>query len=237
MEQQPVFQVMPPLAEDEFAALEADIAERGIVVPVIVDQHGRLLDGHHRHAIATRLGIECPTEVRHVADDEEARATAFALNLTRRHLSREQRRELIAKEIAAKPDDSDRAIARRFACSPSTVGAVRRGLSNLDTDESATEPMTRAEGLEATFQIRQALMQSNDHMRELVDKHGLIGAVMLLDALHEMAEKEYGRGDRLHAAELFLRPWIDLLTELFAVPGGAEAVAAVRDQLREASQR
>ncbi len=233
---EPIFQVMPPLSDDELARSRPTSRSAASSSPVVVDQHGRLLYGHHRHAIAARLGIECPTEVRHVADDEDARATALALNLTRRHLSREQRRELIAKEIAAKPDDSDRAIARRFGCSPSTVGAVRRGLSNLDTDESATEPMTRAEALEATFQSRQALMQSNDDMRELVDKHGLIGAVMLLDALHEMAEKEYGRGDRLHAAELFLQPWIDPLTELFAVPGGAEAVAALREQIRVASQ-
>lgn len=39
------FQPMPPLAEAELAALRADITERGVLVPVVVDQHGRLLDG------------------------------------------------------------------------------------------------------------------------------------------------------------------------------------------------
>ncbi len=238
MDQQPVFQVMPPLAEDEFAALEADIAERGIVVPVVVDQHGRLLDGHHRSAIAARLGIECPTEVREVADDEEARATALALNLTRRHLTREQRRELIAQEIGARPDDSDRAIARRFGCSPSTVGAVRRMVSNLDTDESTTDPMTRAEALDSIARIQQNLGQFNGHMHDVVEKHGLIGAVMSLDMLREMAEKERDRGDPLHAAEMFLQPWIDVLSEALAGVGvGSEAVAAILTELRAAAKR
>lgn len=144
------FQVMPSLTTEEFTALLADVAERGIVVPVVVDQHGRVLDGHNRREIADRLGIDCPTEVRHVVDEEDARQTALALNLTRRHLSREQRRDLIARECESRPGDSDRAIARRFGCSPSTVGAVRRrddeghvggddearvgdGVSNLDT--------------------------------------------------------------------------------------------------------
>jgi ParB-like chromosome segregation protein Spo0J len=123
------FQVLPPLDPDELAALETDIAERGVVVPVVLDQHGRLLDGHHRRDIAARLGIECPTDVVHVVDDEDARRRALALNLARRHLSREQRRELIAAEIVAAPEDSDRAIARRLGVDHKTVGAVRLHLS------------------------------------------------------------------------------------------------------------
>ncbi|MCD4525227.1 helix-turn-helix domain-containing protein [Nocardioides sp. cx-173] len=59
---------------------------------------------------------------------------ALRLNCARRHLTREQRRELIRTEIVRRPDDSDRAIARRIGCSPSTVGAVRgEEVSNLDT--------------------------------------------------------------------------------------------------------
>ncbi len=132
----PAFQVMPTLSAEEYVALRDDIAERGIVVPVVVDQDGRLLGGHHRRRAAAELGISCPEEVHKVVDDEDARQTALALNLAPRHLTREQRRELIASEITARPDDSDRMIARRFSCSPSTVGAVRRSVSKLDTPEN-----------------------------------------------------------------------------------------------------
>ena len=46
------WQVMPPLTEDEYAALREDIAANGVTVPVIVDQHGVIIDGHHRQKIA-----------------------------------------------------------------------------------------------------------------------------------------------------------------------------------------
>jgi hypothetical protein len=49
-----------------------------------------VLDGHHRQHIAAELGIDCPTEIRQVVDENEARDVAFTLNLARRHLTREQ---------------------------------------------------------------------------------------------------------------------------------------------------
>lgn len=138
------FQVMPPLSPEQYGALREDIARRGVLVPVVVDQHGRILDGHHRRAIADSLGVDCPVEVREVADDDAARDVALTLNLARRHLTREQRREMVAAEVEARPDDSDRAIARRFGCSPSTVGSVRAQASNLDSDGPLTEEESTA---------------------------------------------------------------------------------------------
>ena len=35
-----MFQVMPPLRTDEFAALKLDIAARGVLVPVEYDEQG-----------------------------------------------------------------------------------------------------------------------------------------------------------------------------------------------------
>src|SRR4051812_43707008 len=60
------FQPMPALTTEEYDALKTDIAARGVLVPVVVDQHGRLLDGHHRRQAAIELGIDCPAEVRPV---------------------------------------------------------------------------------------------------------------------------------------------------------------------------
>lgn len=118
-------QPMPELTADELDALRNDIAANGVLVPVVKDQHGRILDGNHRAAIATELGIDFPVRVVEVADDAEAWDRAVALNCARRHLNREQVRELIGNEIRRKPDESDRAIARRVGCSPTTVGTVR----------------------------------------------------------------------------------------------------------------
>lgn len=41
------FQVMPPLAPDEYQELRDDIADRGVIEPIHVDEHGVVIDGHH----------------------------------------------------------------------------------------------------------------------------------------------------------------------------------------------
>lgn len=118
-------QPMPELSPEQLDSLRADIATNGVLVPVVKDQHGRILDGNTRVAIADELGIDYPVIAVTVEDDDDAWDRAVALNCARRHLNREQRRDLIEAEIRRRPDDSDRAIARRVGCSPTTVGAVR----------------------------------------------------------------------------------------------------------------
>lgn len=149
------FQRMPDLTAEQYDALRSDIANRGIIVPIVVDQHGRILDGHNRLAIATELSIDCPREVRQVADDDEAADLAVTLNCARRHLTREQVRHVIVAEIRRRPGDSDRAIARRVGCSPSTVGAAHNpepAVSKLDTPV-----MSRDEAEQLTAKIKVSL--------------------------------------------------------------------------------
>jgi ParB-like chromosome segregation protein Spo0J len=123
------YQVLPPLSDEEYAALTADIAERGIRVPIDVDERGQILDGHHRAAIAADLGIECPTRV--VADltEKQKHEHAIAVNLQRRTLTREQRRELIRAELTRDDSRSDREIGRLIGVDHKTVGAVRKELA------------------------------------------------------------------------------------------------------------
>jgi hypothetical protein len=42
------YQVMPPLSEEEFQALKEDMAENGMLVPVVQDTDGNIIDGHYR---------------------------------------------------------------------------------------------------------------------------------------------------------------------------------------------
>ena len=80
------YQLLPPLRAEEFAALEADILNRGILVPVEVDENGDTLDGHNRVAIATKHGLPYETIVRRFATEAEKRNHVVKLNLARRHL-------------------------------------------------------------------------------------------------------------------------------------------------------
>lgn len=129
------YQLLPPLTTEEYAALREDIATNGIRVPIDVDETGRVLDGHHRQAIASELGVGCPTRIVAGLTEDQKRAHALAVNLQRRILTREQRRGLIATELERDPDRSDRAIGRLVGVDHKTVGAMRRDLEEAKARE------------------------------------------------------------------------------------------------------
>lgn len=119
------FQALPPLSPDEYSALEQSIVEHGVMVAVITDEHGVVIDGHHRQKIAAEHNLHCPKRVMRDLTDVEKRTLALSLNLDRRHLTREQRRALVAESIKADPELSDREHGRRTGVSDKTAGVVR----------------------------------------------------------------------------------------------------------------
>ncbi len=54
---------MPPLDPDTLAGLRTSIERYGVLVPVVVDHEGAIIDGHHRLAIAEELGVKYPLAV------------------------------------------------------------------------------------------------------------------------------------------------------------------------------
>lgn len=123
---QPIkYQVMPPLSPDEYQELHDDIKANGVLVPVVEDENGVLIDGHHRQKIAFELGVPCPVEIIEGKSEAEKRGMAFTLNLKRRHLNREQRRALIAESLKQDPQLSNREHARRTGANHETVQKVR----------------------------------------------------------------------------------------------------------------
>lgn len=124
----PPFQVMPDLAPDEYEALKADIITRGIQLPVLIDEDGEILDGHHRERIGKELGIEVPHELRAGLTHAQKIDLALSLNINRRHLTREQKRDLVERYLKAAPEKSDLQIAKVTGVSDKTVTARRREL-------------------------------------------------------------------------------------------------------------
>ncbi|HRY08350.1 MAG: ParB N-terminal domain-containing protein [Actinobacteria bacterium] len=160
------YQLLPPLSETEYAALRESIHEHGVRVPIEVDENGNILDGHHRAAIAAELGIDCPQVVVSNLDTEtDKRTVALMLNLSRRHLTREQVRSVIAASITADPQLSDREHARRCGCSPTTVGTVRKALEVSELDTS----MSRAEAEQRLARIQVWLDQMGEHLRVITE--------------------------------------------------------------------
>jgi ParB-like chromosome segregation protein Spo0J len=90
------FQLYGALDVGTEAALRASIQKFGVLIPVVVDQRGRILDGHHRKRIAAELKHACPTKTIHVKDDGHAKEIATTLNKDRRQLPAEERIPVVA---------------------------------------------------------------------------------------------------------------------------------------------
>lgn len=140
-----LYQLMPPLSPEEYQELTEDIRANGIQVPVIVDEDGVAIDGHHRQRIAEQLGIDCPTVVKSGLSDAEKRTMALNLNLHRRHLTREQKRQIVEASLKADPQLPDREHARRTGTSHVTVGSTRKELEKsgqIDHFSERLDPRT-----------------------------------------------------------------------------------------------
>lgn len=129
------YQVMPPLAEEEYQALKADIAERGVVVPVVLDADGNVIDGHHRIRAVGELRAEgrdvpdYPTMTRSDLETEADKLDeSWRLNMQRRHLGYTEKRAAIAGKLKESPEWSDNRIARLLGVDHKTVRSVRTSL-------------------------------------------------------------------------------------------------------------
>jgi ParB-like chromosome segregation protein Spo0J len=112
-----------PLIEGvEFDELVADIKANGLIEPIVM-LDGMILDGRNRYRACVAADVE-PTFRPFTGDDPAA--YVISANIHRRHLTAEQKRDLIAERIKATPEKSDRAIADMLKVSPTTVGKVRR---------------------------------------------------------------------------------------------------------------
>lgn len=111
-----LFDALPSHIED---ALRASIERFGVLVPIAKDQHGNILDGHHRERIAKQLGVQ-PRYDRIVVEDEaQAQEIARTLNSDRRQLTEDQRREVV--RALREQGHSVRAIAGALGVGKSTV--------------------------------------------------------------------------------------------------------------------
>lgn len=129
MSDSPTYQVMPDLSAAEYEELKADIALRGVMVPIEFDEHGNVLDGHHRLRACEELGItDYPDVIRADMSEDEKRFHARKLNMARRHLTQEQRRDMIREQLSETPEKSDRQIAAGLGVDHKTVGAQRADL-------------------------------------------------------------------------------------------------------------
>jgi hypothetical protein len=129
-----------PAAPDHVSEIRQSVEQVGRLYPVLVDQHGRILDGGHRKAADPNW----PERRMTVRSEQEALAIGLWANrgqpLTRKQQARvteligelagtsQLKRERAKDALVADPSRSNRDIAREIGCSHNTVNEVRQEL-------------------------------------------------------------------------------------------------------------
>ena len=128
---------IPALDSFVLAKLRASIEQDGVREPIVEDEFGKIIDGHHRKQIADELGIECPSRTVTGLTEPEKYQLAWTLNLSRRHLSLEQKRAAwrehrgeVKHLLQEDPTRSDRSIGEQLGVHHSTVAADRQELES-----------------------------------------------------------------------------------------------------------
>jgi hypothetical protein len=138
----PAAELFPLMGEAELRELANDIEKNGLQEQPVLYRDPELglcvLDGRNRLDACELIGREtvyaggtpAVGSIRGGSRSFDPVAFVLSKNLHRRHLTADQRRELIAKVLKAKPEASNRQIASETKASHVTVGAVRRELES-----------------------------------------------------------------------------------------------------------
>ena len=121
--------LLPDLTTWEYGALKESIRRWKVILPVVKDENGEIIDGYQRVRACEELGIaDYPVLTLGGLSEDEKRDHALVLNLVRRRLHPQQIRDLIAAELRRTPDLSDNWLAQILGTTDKTVAAVRREL-------------------------------------------------------------------------------------------------------------
>ncbi len=121
--------ILPDLTPWEYDALKESIKRWKVILPVVKDENGDIIDGFQRVRACDELGIaDYPVLTLAGLTDDEKRDHAYVLNLVRRRLNQQQMRDLIAAELKRTPELSDNWLAQILGSTDKTVASVRREL-------------------------------------------------------------------------------------------------------------
>ncbi|MBY5488686.1 hypothetical protein ELH49_20750 [Rhizobium ruizarguesonis] len=140
----PAADLFPMMSEPELRELGEDIKRNGLRMPIYMwapdkNSHNyQLVDGRNRLTAMELVGIRVLGKKGF--DDKQVRSAKIlwyygeqldpwefvvSANIHRRHLTQEQKRDLVAKLLKATPEKSNRQIAATIGVDHKTVGAVR----------------------------------------------------------------------------------------------------------------
>lgn len=143
------FQTCPPLPKAEFKRLKENIRVQGVIVPLVADDEGNVIDGHHRLRAWQELrdeGHDVAEPERRVVSDlttQQKLTLSRALNITHRTLTNDEKSGLVDAELQARWDDSDRWIAEDLGVSHTLVSDRREALELAGAIKPVTSTLGR----------------------------------------------------------------------------------------------
>jgi hypothetical protein len=161
----PLADLFPLLEGDDFAELVADIREHGQRLPIVVHQ-GQILDGRNRYRACLEADVKPDIQI--LPDDADP-AIVRSLNLTRRHLTTDQRAAIAAELVPAfaeaarqrqlagvpvPPDQRGTAAEQAGRELAVSEASVKRALVRQRTDPKAHEAAKRGERTRARTMAR-----------------------------------------------------------------------------------
>jgi ParB-like chromosome segregation protein Spo0J len=121
----PLTAMFPLMEAKEFASLVADIEANGLIEPITL-KDGAILDGRNKYSACKTARYQFKAEnFVELPKDQDPLVFVISKNMQRRHLTAEQKREVIRQLLDKKPNASSRAIASITRCSHHTVESVR----------------------------------------------------------------------------------------------------------------
>jgi hypothetical protein len=161
----PAAGLFPMMAGAELAELAEDIKAKGLLHDVVVYK-AKVLDGRNRQAACKIAGVM--PRYRWITDEDlNGSPLDFVLscNLHRRHLTTEQKRQVIAAVLKADPSRSNRQVAGKVGVNHETVGTVREdleGRGEIRHVETTTDTKGRKQPVKKrTAPARQAAEEAN----------------------------------------------------------------------------
>jgi hypothetical protein len=127
----PLANLFPLMEGAEFDELVADIKVNGLRNEIVL-YDGMILDGRNRYRACLEAGWTLQA-IENMALDgdgwiDDPAAYVISANIRRRHLTPEQKRDLIAKLLKAQPERSNNATAKIAKVDDKTVAKVRQGM-------------------------------------------------------------------------------------------------------------
>jgi hypothetical protein len=193
----PAADLFPLMSEAELQALADDLKRTGkLQQSIVLAEDGRLLDGRNRLDALVLIGSlkagktgKGLTGLRFTAGGQHQMCchvqpgdpyeAVLSFNLRRRHLTGEQKREVIAKVLKADPTKSDRQIGRMIKADNKTVADVRKeaeAREEIPHVETRTDSRGRAQPATKPKPARQESIEENTEEAE--DNGGFMLAVI-----------------------------------------------------------